>query len=205
MTEAVFRLKNKHCAASGMIAEGPGAGDAAPLVTADVRAADVNAQRDRSHGSAAERDESACAQPIDPSGHGQRVDISLGSMAVSIVPEPYSKRGTPDGLNQMDAEASLQVRCDVRHGSACGSVVVTTVSEYGVKRDREYRSSCELAQALVEAMEGGDEAVRGSFRDIRVTTKGIIVLTSWAHWRARGQAGYLLCPACGRYVPLIVL
>lgn len=89
------------------------------------------------------------------------------------------------------------LRAEQRRGGACSDTVrVSTVSEYGVSRDRVYSSAAEVGEALVAALP--DEA-RAKVADCRVQPDGSVRLTTRAHMCRLRAVGLAHCTACGGF------
>ena len=74
-------------------------------------------------------------------------------------------------------------------------VSITTVSEYGVTREREYADAATLGRAVVEALD--ELGARADVADARVREDGCLLLTSTLHMRRQRAMGMLHCNACG--------
>ena len=74
-------------------------------------------------------------------------------------------------------------------------VSITTVSEYGVTREREYADAATLGRAVVEVID--ELGARADVADARVREDGCLLLTSTLHMRRQRAMGMLHCNACG--------
>ena len=155
---------------------------------------------DDTHGQDLQREVAACrlAQV--------RVQELLLEAARAVCPEYCGVWGIPKDAVQPSATAGGGGDLECRAPStvwrkllaaARGAPVrVTTVSEFGLRREAEYGGAADLARALVAQLP--DES-REVVADVRVREDGRLTLSTQLHMRRQRAAGMLHCSACGGF------
>ena len=152
------------------------------------------------HGQDLQREADACRVAQE------RVQGLLLEAARTVCPEYCGVWGIPKDAVQPSATAGGGGDLECRAPStvwrkllaaARGAPVrITTVSEFGLRREAQYGSAADLARALVAQLP--DES-RDVVADVRVREDGRLALSTQLHMRRQRVAGMLHCSACGGF------
>ena len=114
----------------------------------------------------------------------------------AIPKDAVQPSATAGGGGDLECRAPSTVWRKLLAAARGAPVRITTVSEFGVRREAEYASAADLARALVASLP--DES-RDVVADVRVREDGRLAISTQLHMRRQRAAGLLHCSACGGF------
>ena len=114
----------------------------------------------------------------------------------AIPKDAVQPSATPGGGGDLECRAPSTVWRKLLAAARGVPVRVTTVSEFGLRREAEYASATDLARALVAQL---PEESRDVVADVRVREDGRLGISTQLHMRRQRAAGMLHCAVCGGF------